>query len=456
MQHDLLAVAVDGDRPLLLRVVPGGALGGRGAPVVDLHDPRVHLEPVADLVLRREDRPVLRERQVGQVVVPDGVVQAQRLVAAAPLVAGAGVPVDDDVVDAELAQPRAQRDAALAAADHHDVGLAVLAETLDLGGAPLLPGDAVLAGAVLDALGTAGALVLLVALELVERGQEGPGALVVEPQQARAAPDRGLEGEPGRGDAVGLLGLLAVGDPEVRGVGRLHGVAQQVVDPVAVLDGREVPGERDQVAPEGGGGEQAGGALGVAGGQCRLEVGQPGLDAPAGRGRLRGRGGLEGLRHRVLPPLLGRRVRRCGEATSRAARRERLQRCCNPRQGPCPGSQRPGSRSARAPRRAGRGRQPPDDGRRVLRRLPARPGEVRGHDDVRRCAVAATPAGSAPPGTRRTPRRAVARSRARRTPRRSPPAPRVRSSRAPTRPASARAAPRRSSRCSPGSRGRAG
>ena len=58
-------------------------------------------------------------------VVPDGVVQAERLVAVAPLVAGPRVPVDDDVVDAELAQPRTERDAALAAADDDDVRLAV-------------------------------------------------------------------------------------------------------------------------------------------------------------------------------------------------------------------------------------------------------------------------------------------------------------------------------------------
>ena len=105
-------------------------------------------------------------------VVPDGVVQAQRLVPAAPLVAGPLVPVDDEVVDAELAQPRAERDTALAAADHQDVGVAVAAQAVDLGGAPLLPRDAVRERAVLHAPGPGGALVLLVALELVERGQE--------------------------------------------------------------------------------------------------------------------------------------------------------------------------------------------------------------------------------------------------------------------------------------------
>ena len=60
-----------------------------GAPVVELHHPRVHLQPVGDLVLGREHRPVGGELDVGQVVVPDRVVQAQRLVALAPRVARA-------------------------------------------------------------------------------------------------------------------------------------------------------------------------------------------------------------------------------------------------------------------------------------------------------------------------------------------------------------------------------
>ena len=108
-------------------------------------------------------------------VVPDRVVQAQRLVPAAPRVAGPRVPVHHDVVDAELAQPRTERDAALAAADHDDVGIAVAAQAVDLGDAPLLPGDAVPGCAVLDALGLCVALVLLEARELVESGEERPG-----------------------------------------------------------------------------------------------------------------------------------------------------------------------------------------------------------------------------------------------------------------------------------------
>ena len=114
-------------------------LAERRAPVVELHHPRVHLEPVADLVLGREHRPVLGELDVRQVVVPDRVVQAERLVALAPRVAGALVALDDDRRHAELAQARAERDAALAAADDHDLGLALVAELLGLAAARLEP-----------------------------------------------------------------------------------------------------------------------------------------------------------------------------------------------------------------------------------------------------------------------------------------------------------------------------
>ena len=131
-QRDVRAVALDDDRPLAGVLVVARALGGRGAPVVELHHPRVHLQPVADLVLRREHRPVLGELDVRQVVVPDRVVQAERLVALAPGVAGALVALDDDRRHAELAQPRAERDAALAAADDHDLGLGLVAELLRL------------------------------------------------------------------------------------------------------------------------------------------------------------------------------------------------------------------------------------------------------------------------------------------------------------------------------------
>ena len=144
-----------------------------------------------------------------------------------------------------------ERDAALAAADHQDVGVAVPAEAVDLGGARLLPGDPVLGRAVLHALGPGRALRLLVALELVQRGEQRPGALVVQAQQARA---RGPTAVSNRIHAVTTPSASSGSSPSVirKSVASVVSIvcAEQVGDALAALDGRDVPGERDEVAPE--------------------------------------------------------------------------------------------------------------------------------------------------------------------------------------------------------------
>src|SRR4051795_11282950 len=150
-----------------------------GGPVVELHHARIHLEPVGDLVLGREHRPVIGKREVRQVVVPDRVVQAERLVALPPGVAGARVLLDDQRRDAEALQPRAERDAALAAADDEDVGLARSAE---LGGFLL----SAFRPARLDAVCAPGAGGFLVSLQLAQRGEQRPGAAFAQAHMADA------------------------------------------------------------------------------------------------------------------------------------------------------------------------------------------------------------------------------------------------------------------------------
>ena len=182
VQHHGLAVPLDVDRPLSGGLVVGRALGLGVPPVVELHDLRVGLEPVGDLVLGREHRPVLGELQVRHVVVPDGIVQAQALVPAAPLIAGTGALVDDDRRHTELPQPGRQPDAGLAAADDQHIGLLGEAQFLRLVLALLQPGGPAPAGAVLGALGAAGAFRFLVPPELIQRGEQGPGLAVAEAQ----------------------------------------------------------------------------------------------------------------------------------------------------------------------------------------------------------------------------------------------------------------------------------
>src|SRR6185437_3983770 len=127
--------------------------------------------------------------------VPDRVVQAEGAVAAAPLVAGPAVLIHDDRRHAELAQPGAERDAGLPAAHDEHLGLGGVAELGRLLLAPLQPGAAVAVRAVLGAHRPAAAGRFLVALELVEGGEQRPGfpssAVVAQPEQAVAAADGG-------------------------------------------------------------------------------------------------------------------------------------------------------------------------------------------------------------------------------------------------------------------------
>ena len=213
-ERDLLARAVDDDSPSVA-LPDSGLAGGRG-PVVELHDLRVHLEPVADLVLRREHGPARRERKVGQVVVPDRVVQRERLVAPAPRVTRPLVSLDDDRRDPELAQPCAEGDAALATADDQYLRLHGVTELGGLTDSALGPRDPVTEGAVTHAAWPPSVDRLLVALQLVERREERERLARDEPQQPAAPPVVGLEGDPGGDDAVCFGRLL--GHPEADGI----------------------------------------------------------------------------------------------------------------------------------------------------------------------------------------------------------------------------------------------
>ena len=150
-QDDRLAVAHQLDGPAHVTLVEAcrDALGA--APIAQLHHLDVHLEPVAHLVLGGEDGPVGGERDVGQVIVPDRVVQHERAVAVAPGIAGLRVLLDDHRRHAELLQARAEHDAALPAADDEAIGLGAVAESGFLGGPALRPGRAIAVGAVADA-----------------------------------------------------------------------------------------------------------------------------------------------------------------------------------------------------------------------------------------------------------------------------------------------------------------
>jgi hypothetical protein len=216
-------------------------------------------------------------------------VQAEGAVPATPLVAGPAVLVHDDRRHAELAQPGAERDAGLAAADDEHLGLGGVAELGRLLLAPLQPGAAVPVDAVLGAHRAAAAGRFLVALQLVQGGEQRPRLAVTQPEQAVAAADRGLERDPRRGDPV-RLGRLLGGVPAGR-PGRLQRALEQAADAGRPLHRDDVPAERDQVAPEALVGEQPGRALDVPLLQSLAELGEPAV----GRGQRLRHGGLLGV-----------------------------------------------------------------------------------------------------------------------------------------------------------------
>ena len=75
-----------------------------------------------------------------------------------------------------------------------------------------------------------------------------------------------------------VLGRRLAG-AEAGRVGPASRSLEHVGDPVAALQGLDVPGEGHEVAPEAVDGELADDPLDVTDGQRRLEVGQPGVDA---------------------------------------------------------------------------------------------------------------------------------------------------------------------------------
>src|SRR6266404_2552322 len=81
-------------------------------------------------------------------VVPDRIVQAERLVTLAPAVTGPFVFFDDDRRHIELAQPSSECDAALTATNDDAIGLTRVAEFSSFRLAFFLPGFSIALGAV--------------------------------------------------------------------------------------------------------------------------------------------------------------------------------------------------------------------------------------------------------------------------------------------------------------------
>ena len=165
-QRHFCTLCVDHDGPFLRRLVKARQFAGGAGPAVQLHHSGIHFKPVADLVLGCKDRPVFRKFHAGQMIVPDRVMRTQRLVVVSPTVSGFLVFFQDDRRNARLPQPGTQCNAALTAADDHDIGLLRVAQIARLCLARFLPDGAMLVRAVLRSCGPIGAGAVFVALQL--------------------------------------------------------------------------------------------------------------------------------------------------------------------------------------------------------------------------------------------------------------------------------------------------
>ena len=180
-------------------------------------------------------------------VVPDRIMQAERLVALAPAVTGAVVLFDDDGRHVLAAQARTQGNATLPAADNDDIGLLGVSQFLCLAGAGLGIGLSILEGPVFDPMRTGPALLFGIIDQLLRGCQQGPAAFIVETHMPPTAHRVGFECHPGLGDAIGL-GRVAVYLPVLRmDVGQAGpGHFANGIPPLHRLD---IPRKRDQIAP---------------------------------------------------------------------------------------------------------------------------------------------------------------------------------------------------------------
>ena len=217
-------------------------------------------------------------------VIPDRVVQAERLVAVAPAIARAGIFLDNDGGHAELAQPGAERDAALAAADDQHVGLGLVSELLALLIAQFLPA----LGAGMDAVpgterpGETG--LFLVSPKLDHGRQQRPDLAVLQADQSKAARGLGLERDPALGYPAGLGRALALGNFEVARFHSSQAMREHVANCFAAFHGLDVPGKGNQVAPVAFGREQGHGGVEIAGLKRSRKCVEKSLDACVKRG----------------------------------------------------------------------------------------------------------------------------------------------------------------------------
>ncbi len=196
---------------------------------------------------------------IGQVVDLHLIVQGQRVIALAPVVADALFAIDDQRIDIQLLQAGGDAQAGLSAADDEHGGIMIVVSSRGFSQIePVRPAKIPRIGV---AARTLGAELLLKTLELAKLRQQRPGLWRVaivgirdQPDNSAAAPHTSLELED-RFDRVGARAHHLARRPAVRidRKRRRHGAAgvgpQLFQDLVRAVDGLDVPAQCQHVAP---------------------------------------------------------------------------------------------------------------------------------------------------------------------------------------------------------------
>src|ERR1700730_3408414 len=182
-------------------------------------------------------------------IVPNRIVQAERLVTLAPAVARPFVFFDDDRRHIELAQTGSERDAALTTTNDDAIGLTRVAEFSSFRLAFFLPSLSIAFGAVFRPHWTVEANWLFVPLELAHGRQQRPYSAVLQAHVAKATGDSGFELYPALCNSIRFRSVLTVRNLPFRrlriGKPRLEHVANLFL----ALHRLDVPGESHEVAP---------------------------------------------------------------------------------------------------------------------------------------------------------------------------------------------------------------
>ena len=119
-------VALQRQCPTPTGIVVGACSECCAGPDVEFHRLGIELEPVGQFVLGDINRPRLGKRQVGEVIDEHLVVQRQRVIALAPIVADTRMPVDNERVDAKSTKARGEGEPGLSRAHDHACGIAII------------------------------------------------------------------------------------------------------------------------------------------------------------------------------------------------------------------------------------------------------------------------------------------------------------------------------------------